>query len=123
MIKDGAILELIRPGPYYWSTPEFHRARADLEKASSRTGPFEYDGNVTISVAASGRGEAATWMVMKTEDGRMKFKSQATGDEEEHDSVSSPSKSNADAVVRLTFWNRVYTVVREELWLLRVLYS
>lgn len=99
MIEDGVILELIRPGPYYWSTPEFHRARVDLEKASSTTGPFKYDANVTVSVPASGRGEAATWLVMKTERGRMKFKSQATGDEEDNDSVSSPSESNADAVV------------------------
>lgn len=90
MVDVGVELELIRPGVYHWSTPEFLGARVALEKVDAKVGPFKYDAGVEIKVPASGKGDADMWMVMKTAGGKVRFKSQTTGSEEDGVSVRTP---------------------------------
>ena len=103
MVDVGLELELMRPGVYYWSTPEFHEARVALEKADSKDGPFRYEAGVEITVPASGKGDADTWLVMKTAGGKVRFKSQTTGTEEDGVSVrtSHPTRSGPQRTPQL----------------------
>ena len=94
MVEVDSILELIRPGPYYWSTPEFSDARVQLESAAAKEGAYAYGDGVTVQVPVSGKGAADTWLVMKTASDKMKFKSKSTGDEEGSDTVWTPKPSN-----------------------------
>ena len=102
MVEEGAILELIRPGPYYWSTPDFHDARLALERAYERPGPYTFADGVMVHVVKSARGEADTWMVAKTEGNDMKFKSKATSDEEYGLSVRLWNRLDSSCAPRLT---------------------